>query len=78
MTPREFFYLVASMRAAQISYYASRRNHESPDDQQRKLRACKALEGDVDNEIYRVKQIIDSNEKVQVGNQNDQRQDIGG
>lgn len=78
MTSREFFYLVASMRAAQISYYASRRNHESPDDQQRKLRACKALEGDVDNEIYRVKQIIDSNEKVQVGNQNDQRQDLRG
>lgn len=60
MTPREFFYLVASMRAAQISYYASRRNHESPDDQQRKLRACKALEGDVDKEIYRVKQITDN------------------
>lgn len=60
MTPREFFYLVASMRAAQISYYASRRNHDSPDEQQRKLRACKALEGDVDKEIYRVKQITDN------------------
>lgn len=48
------------MRAAQISYYASRRNHDSPDEQQRKLRACKALEGDVDKEIYRVKQITDN------------------
>lgn len=62
MTPREFFYLVASMRAAQNSYYASRRNHGSPEEQQLKLRACKALEGEVDAEIYRVKKITERNE----------------
>ena len=62
MTPREFFYLVASMRAAQNSYYTSRRNHDSPEEQQRKLRACKALEGDVDAEIYRVKRITEKDE----------------
>lgn len=66
MTPREFFYLVASMRAAQNSYYASRRNHESPDEQQRKLRACKALEGDVDKVIYEAKQIAERAQRGEI------------
>lgn len=51
MTSREFFYLVASMRAAQKSYFKDRR----PD----ALRAARALEGDVDREIARVKNLTE-------------------
>lgn len=51
MTSREFFYLTASMRAAQKSYFSDR--------SQAKLRAARALENDVDREIRRVKDIIE-------------------
>lgn len=51
MTAREFFYLVASMRAAQASYFKNRT--------QEGLRAARALEGDVDREIRRVKSVIE-------------------
>lgn len=54
MTAKEFFYLVAQMRQAQREYFASR--------DQRKLRACRALEGDVDREIHRVKDILQQQE----------------
>lgn len=51
MTSREFFYLVANMRAAQQSYFRER--------EPRQLRAARALEREVDAEIARVKIIID-------------------
>lgn len=50
MTAKEFFYLVASMREAQREYYKTR--------DPLKLRAARALEGDVDREILRVKSVI--------------------
>lgn len=51
MTAREFFYLVAQMRAAQTNYFATRRPEH--------LRAARRLEREVDGEIARVKAIID-------------------
>lgn len=51
MTSKEFFYLVCSMRAAQKSYFKNRANDT--------LRACRALENDVDREIARVKQLTE-------------------
>lgn len=50
MTPREFFYLVAQMRQAQSDYFEFRT--------QERLRRARALEGDVDREIRRVKAIM--------------------
>lgn len=54
MNAREFFYLVSNMRSAQINYFATRN--------QEYLRACKRLEGEVDAEIKRVKDIINEQE----------------
>lgn len=53
MTAREFFFLVAEMRDAQRRYFKDR--------DQAVLRAARKLEGLVDHEIMRVKQIIDQN-----------------
>lgn len=50
MNAREFFYLVAQMRAAQKSYFANRDNNV--------FRAARKLENEVDREIERVRQII--------------------
>lgn len=50
MTAKEFFYLVATMREAQREYYKTR--------DPLKLRAARALEGDVDREIRRVKSVL--------------------
>lgn len=50
MTAREFFYLTATMRAAQIEYFKTR--------DPRTLRACKVYEKQVDEEIERVKAIV--------------------
>lgn len=50
MTPREFFYLVSEMRTAQKEYFKTR-DHV-------KLRVCRALENEVDDEIYRVKAML--------------------
>lgn len=50
MTAKEFFYLVCEMRSAQKSYFKTR--------DQRTLRAARALEGDVDREIDRVREIL--------------------
>lgn len=50
MTAREFFYLVCQMRGAQKTYFKDRT--------QQNLRICKALEGDVDREIDRVRGIL--------------------
>lgn len=49
MNAREFFYLVSEMRTAQKQYFANR-THDN-------LRIARALEGDVDREIKRVKAI---------------------
>lgn len=54
MTSREFFYLVAQMRQAQRDYFAER--------SQQRLRIARALEGDVDREIARVKSILATSE----------------
>lgn len=50
MTAKEFFYLVAEMRAAQIAYFETRSRQV--------FRACRALENDVDREIRRVRSIL--------------------
>lgn len=50
MNSREFFYLVANMRAAQNNYFANR--------SQERLRAARKLENEVDAEIKRVKQLV--------------------
>lgn len=55
MNAREFFYLVCQMRQAQREYFADR--------DQIALRKCKALEKEVDDEIYRVKDAIARQEK---------------
>lgn len=54
MTAEQFFYLVKQMRQAQREYFAHR--------EQSKLRACRALEGDVDREILRVMDILQQKE----------------
>lgn len=50
MNAREFFYLVAQMRSAQKEYFKVRCEQN--------LRRARALEGDVDREIRRVKDIM--------------------
>lgn len=50
MTPRDFFFTVCQMRAAQKDYFATR------DD--RAFRAARRYENEVDREIARVKQIL--------------------
>lgn len=54
MTPREFFFLVASMRDTQRRYFDTR--------DQTVLRAARALENDVDREIRRVREILERSE----------------
>lgn len=49
MTAKEFFYLTAEVRRVQRLYFQERT--------QERLRACKALEKELDNEIARVKAI---------------------
>lgn len=51
MNSREFFYLVSNMRQAQRDYFERR--------DQAILRTCKVLEKQVDEEIARVKRVID-------------------
>lgn len=50
MNAEQFFWLVASMRDAQREYFDTRDSHT--------LRRCIAIERDVDDEIYRVKNIL--------------------
>lgn len=50
MNAREFFWLVVRVRGAQAEYFAKR--------DPQCLRYCRALEGDLDREIDRVKQQI--------------------
>lgn len=53
MNSREFFYLVAEMRSAQQAYFETRSQHV--------LRACKMYEKRVDQEIARVRKIVNEN-----------------
>lgn len=55
MTPREFFYLVSQMRQAQRDFFRTK--------EQRALRRSRALENEVDKEIYRVKDILNAQEQ---------------
>lgn len=55
MSAREFFYLVAQMRAAQIEYFRSRDRNV--------FRAARKLENEVDREICRVREIVNQSEK---------------
>lgn len=50
MNAREFFYLTAQMREAQKTYFATRDPNA--------LRAARKLEGEVDREIKRVREIV--------------------
>ena len=50
MSSREFFYLVAEMRSAQVSYFKTK----SPN----VFRAARKLENEVDKEIARVREIV--------------------
>lgn len=56
MTSREFFYLVSNMRRAQAQYFATRKPEH--------LRAARRLEGEVDREIRRVKDIVEQTVEV--------------
>ena len=58
MTAKEFFYLVANMRAAQKSYFKNR--------DQKSLRAARALEGDVDREIRDVKIKLETAKQITI------------
>lgn len=55
MNAKEFFYLVAEMRDTQQRYFKHR--------DQVTLRACRALETQVDLEIRRVKEILAHDEQ---------------
>lgn len=50
MNAREFFYLVAEMRAAQKAYFKTRQDNV--------FRAARKLENRVDAEIQRVREIV--------------------
>lgn len=50
MNAREFFYLVAEMRAAQKAYFKSRQDNV--------FRAARKLENQVDAEIQRVRELV--------------------
>lgn len=54
MNAREFFYLVANMRAAQKRYFETKDRSV--------FRAARKLENEVDAEINRVKALIDMNQ----------------
>lgn len=56
MTAREFFFLVKQMRQAQREYFKERSTT--------KLRAARALEGDVDREILRTMDVLQATEKA--------------
>lgn len=59
MTSKEFFYLVAQMRAAQIEYFRTRDRIV--------FRAARKLENEVDKEICRVREIVNRKEEEAAG-----------
>lgn len=54
MNAKEFFYLVAQMRAAQKTYFETRNGTA--------FRAARALENDVDREIRRVRTLMNDSQ----------------
>lgn len=52
MNAKEFFYMVAQMREAQKAYFETRDRNV--------FRQCRALENDVDREIKRVREIVNT------------------
>lgn len=58
MNARDFFYLVAEMREAQKAYFETKDKHV--------FRAARKLENEVDKEIRRVRDIINTNPPAQV------------
>lgn len=59
MNARQFFYKVVEMRSAQKDYFATRSSTA--------LSKSKALEKEIDNEIARVNDILESKPKPQQG-----------
>lgn len=59
MNAKEFFYLVAQMRAAQKTYFETRNGTA--------FRAARALENDVDREIRRVRTLMNDSQGGQPG-----------
>lgn len=59
MNAREFFYLVAEMRSAQMSYFKTKDPNV--------FRAARKLENEVDKEIRRVRELLnaDPSEKTE-------------
>lgn len=57
MTAKEFFYLVAEMRAAQQAYFQTRSREV--------FWACRKLENKVDREIKRVRSTLNQSEQEQ-------------
>ena len=62
MTPKEFFDKVAEMRKCQRSYYAARRAKDV-DGQREWLTKSLAVETEIDNEITRVHNIMEQQNK---------------
>ena len=59
MNAREFFYLVAEMRAAQKAYFKSRQDNV--------FRAARKFENQVDAEIRRVRELVNEAESASAG-----------
>ena len=59
MNAREFFYLVAEMRAAQKAYFKSRQDNV--------FRAARKLENQVDAEIQRVRELVNDADSALTG-----------
>lgn len=57
MNAREFFYLVAEMRSAQIAYFETKDKYV--------FRAARKLENEVDKEIRRVRALINTDHGAQ-------------
>lgn len=58
MNARDFFYMVAEMREAQMAYFETKDRHV--------FRAARKLENEVDKEIRRVRDIVNANPPASV------------
>ena len=59
MNAREFFYLVAEMRAAQKAYFKTKQDNV--------FRAARKLENQVDAEIQRVRELVNDADSASTG-----------
>lgn len=59
MNAREFFYLVAEMRAAQKAYFKTKQDNV--------FRAARKLENQVDAEIQRVRELVNDADSALTG-----------